>query len=150
MAVLIREFCKEDVDAVSAIAEQVFTLPWSPKDFEQLLEDKNCLYLVAVQEGKVVGCCGVMNILGEGDINNVMVEECCRGQGIAYAMLKELLERGKTFGIDDFTLEVRVSNAPAIHVYEKLGFVSEGIRPRFYEKPVEDAMIMWKRKEVRQ
>ena len=50
-------------------------------------------------------------------------------------------------GIENFTLEVRVSNASAIHVYEKLGFVSEGIRPRFYEKPVEDAMIMWKRKE---
>ncbi len=48
-------------------------------------------------------------------------------------------------GVEAFTLEVRVSNAPAIHVYEKVGFVSEGIRPRFYEKPTEDAMILWKR-----
>ncbi len=148
--VRICEFRKEYVEAVSEIARSVFTLPWSAKDFELLLEDKNTLYLVALQEEKVVGCCGVMNILGEGDINNVMVAEAYRRQGIAYAMLKELLKRGEQMGIVDFTLEVRVSNAPAIHVYEKLGFVSEGIRPRFYEKPVEDAMIMWKRKEMRQ
>ncbi len=44
-----------------------------------------------------------------------------------------------------FTLEVRVSNVPAIRLYESLGFVSEGIRKHFYEKPVEDALIMWKR-----
>ena len=80
---------------------------------------------------------------GEGNINNVVVEEAYRGQGLAYAMMQELLIRGREMGCTEFTLEVRVSNAPAIHVYQKLGFVSEGIRPRFYEKPVEDAMIMW-------
>ena len=48
-------------------------------------------------------------------------------------------------GVKAFTLEVRVSNEAAIHMYEKVGFVSEGIRPGFYEKPAEDAMIMWKR-----
>ena len=63
-------------------------------------------------------------------------------------MLSELICRGEAFGITEFTLEVRVSNASAIHVYEKLGFRSEGIRPGFYEKPVEDAMIMWRRQTV--
>ena len=48
-------------------------------------------------------------------------------------------------GITAFTLEVRKSNQVAIHVYEKLGFVSVGIRPNFYEKPQEDAVIMWRR-----
>jgi ribosomal-protein-alanine N-acetyltransferase len=48
-------------------------------------------------------------------------------------------------GASSFTLEVRVSNASAIHLYEKLGFQSVGIRKNFYEKPTEDAMIMWKR-----
>ena len=60
-------------------------------------------------------------------------------------MLQYLIEDGYQNGLTAFTLEVRVSNQNAIHVYEKLGFFSEGIRPNFYEKPTEDAMIMWKR-----
>ena len=61
-------------------------------------------------------------------------------------MLTQLISRGeKDFGIKEFTLEVRLSNMGAIHLYEKLGFVSEGIRKNFYEEPVEDALIMWKR-----
>ena len=63
-------------------------------------------------------------------------------------MLKELLTRGEAAGINAFTLEVRVSNAAAIHIYEKFGFQPEGIRPRFYEKPIEDAVIMWRRRAV--
>ncbi|MBR2402368.1 MAG: ribosomal protein S18-alanine N-acetyltransferase, partial [Lachnospiraceae bacterium] len=113
------------------------------KDFEQLLEDEKSLYLVAKIEDEVVGCCGVTIVCGEGNINNVVVDEAYRGQGIAFAMMQELLNQGRQQGSVEFTLEVRVSNAPAIHLYEKLGFVSEGIRPRFYERPVEDAMIMW-------
>ncbi|MDE7430041.1 MAG: GNAT family N-acetyltransferase, partial [Lachnospiraceae bacterium] len=55
------------------------------------------------------------------------------------------LAAGDREGLTAYTLEVRVSNQAAIGLYEKLGFASEGIRPNFYEKPTEDAMIMWKR-----
>ncbi len=133
----------EDIEAVSRIEAEAFSMPWSAKDFEQLLEDEKSLYLVAKVDGNVVGCCGVTNVCGEGNINNVVVDEAYRGRGIAFAMMQELLEQGRQAGCVEFTLEVRVSNAPAIHLYEKLGFVSEGIRPRFYERPIEDAMIMW-------
>lgn len=141
--VRIRELEKRDIEAVSIIEAQSFSMPWSAADFEKLVTDEKSLYLVAEIDGRVVGCCGVTNVSGEGNINNVVVQEDHRGQGLAYAMMQELLLRGREMGCAEFTLEVRVSNAPAIHVYEKLGFVSEGIRPRFYEKPVEDAMIMW-------
>lgn len=145
MVIEIHKLRAEDVEAVSRIEEASFSMPWSPRDFAQLVEAEDSLYLVARADGQVAGCCGVTNISGEGDINNVVVEESMRGRGIAQTMLAELLRRGQEMGIGDYTLEVRVSNAPAIHVYEKLGFVSEGIRPGFYEKPREDAMIMWRR-----
>lgn len=141
--VKIRKLRKEDIEAVSIIEAKAFSMPWSARDFELLLEDAKSLYLVAELDGQVVGCCGVTNISGEGNINNVVVEEAFRGTGIACMMMRELLQTGYAMGVQEFTLEVRVSNEPAIRLYEKLGFVSEGIRPRFYEKPVEDAMIMW-------
>lgn len=141
--VKIEKLQKEDIEAVSRIEAEAFSMPWSAKDFEQLLSDEKSLYLVAKADETIVGCCGVTNVCGEGNINNVVVDEAYRGQGIAFTMMQELLEQGRQMGCVEFTLEVRVSNATAIHLYEKLGFVSEGIRPRFYEKPVEDAMIMW-------
>ena len=69
----------------------------------------------------------------------------CRGEGIGYKMVKQLLERGAGIGIKDYTLEVRAANEPAIHLYERLGFVSEGVRPNFYDEPKDDAVIYWKR-----
>lgn len=143
--VVIRKLKREDVKALAEMAKECFSVPWTAKAFAELVEDTNSRYLVAVVQEELVGCCGVTNAFGDGDINIVMVAEAYRGQGIASRMLEELLCYGKELGIGDYTLEVRVSNAAAIHVYEKLGFVSEGIRPRFYEKPVEDAMIMWLR-----
>ena len=86
-----------------------------------------------------------MNIAGEGEITNVVIKEEFRGRGYAYSMMQRLLEEGRKLGVSDFTLEVRVSNTPAIKLYEKLGFKSEGIRPGFYDKPKEDAMILWLR-----
>lgn len=144
---VIRPMEHEDIESVSSIETECFSMPWSAEAYRKVLEDDKYLYLVALLDGSVVGMCGVMNILGEGDINNVAVTADKRGRGIASVMLKELIKRGEERGIVDFTLEVRVSNHAAIHTYEKLGFVSEGIRPKFYEKPIEDAMIMWRRRK---
>ncbi len=145
MNVIIRELREEDIEALSRIESASFSMPWSPKDFADLLRREYCTYLVAEIDGEVVGSCGMTNLCKEGNIDNVVVEEQFRGQGIAQKMLHELIALGETMGVEAYTLEVRVSNAAAIHVYEKLGFVSEGIRPGFYEKPTEDAMIMWRR-----
>lgn len=143
--ITIRKLQDEDIEALSVIEAESFSMPWSPQDFRDLLNRDYCRYLVAEAEGKVVGCAGFTDICNEGNIDNVVVAEKFRGKGIATKLLEHLLAMGKEAGVEAFTLEVRVSNAPAIHVYEKLGFVSEGIRPRFYERPVEDAMIMWRR-----
>ncbi len=77
----------------------------------------------------------------------MVVSEELQNRGIGQRMLEELIARGEAEGIEAFTLEVRVSNSSAIHVYEKFGFKSEGIRPGFYEKPREDALIMWRREK---
>ena len=80
------------------------------------------------------------------DITNIVVKEAYRGRGIGTSLVKALLEEGRRLGMQEFTLEVRAGNQAAIHVYESLGFVCEGIRRRFYERPAEDAWIMWRRK----
>lgn len=145
-SLVIRPMEEADVEAATGLGEEAFSMPWSADAFHKVLQDKNSVYVVAQVNRQVVGMCGVTNILGDGDINNVAVTSAFRGQGIASAMLQEMIRLGEEKGIQDFTLEVRVSNQAAIHVYEKLGFVSEGIRPGFYDKPREDAMIMWRRK----
>lgn len=145
---IIRELRDEDVEPLSVIEARAFTMPWTAADFARLIQDRNSQYLVAEVDGRVVGCCGVTNVSGDGEIDNVVVDEAYRNRGIATALLRETLKRGYAMGVEAFTLEVRVSNAPAIHIYEKAGFVSEGIRPRFYDKPKEDALILWKRDKV--
>ena len=142
---IIRKLQETDIEPLSVIEAASFSMPWSAKDFADLLKHDYCVYLAAECAGEVAGCCGMTNICREGNIDNVVVAERFRGKGIATALLRRLMEAGDAMGVQAYTLEVRVSNQIAIHIYEKLGFVSEGIRPGFYEKPVEDACIMWKR-----
>lgn len=142
---IIRRLEQSDIEPLSKIEEAAFSMPWSPQDFADLLKRDYCLYLVAEVNGRVAGSAGMTDICHEGSIDNVVVAEEYRGQGIAQKLLEELFKIGEGRGIQAYTLEVRVSNQIAIHIYEKAGFVSEGIRPRFYEKPTEDALIMWKR-----
>lgn len=143
--VRIRAMERADVEYISRLEEATFSMPWSKEAFLEMITKEDARYYVAESAGKVVGGCGVLMIAGEGNITNVVVEKKERNRGIGTKMLQYLIEDGYRNGLSAFTLEVRVSNAAAIHVYEKLGFRSEGIRPDFYEKPIEDAMIMWKR-----
>lgn len=145
MNISVRMLQEEDVKTLASIEEASFSMPWSEQDFRDLLKHSYCFYVVAEADGEVVGCTGYTKSFDEANIDNVVVAPAYRNRGIAQAMLTKLLALGEDDGITAFTLEVRVSNAAAIHVYEKMGFVSEGIRPGFYERPTEDANIMWRR-----
>lgn len=141
----IRELTAKDVETVSRIEQETFSMPWSSRDFMEMVEADYAYYYVAEVEDEIVGCCGIRNMAGEGEITNVVVASGFRRKGIGRALMEHMLSEAPFHGIGDCTLEVRVSNIPAICLYESLGFQSEGIRPGFYEKPKEDAVIMWKR-----
>lgn len=143
--ILIRPMKAEDTETVALLEANTFSQPWSHRDFVEILKKEDVLYIVAVDEDRIVGCCGVWNICGDGNISNVLVEESLRLQGIGKLLLQTILAWGEELGITAYTLEVRVSNKSAIHLYESVGFEHAGIRPHFYKKPEEDALIMWKR-----
>lgn len=135
----------EDVPEISRLEREAFSMPWSEADFEGMIRSENARYYVAEKEGAILGGCGLYIVLEEASITNVVIRREARNQGVGTELMRHMMEMCGRDGVKAFTLEVRVSNKAAIHMYEKVGFVSEGIRPGFYEKPVEDAMIMWKR-----
>ena len=141
---IFRRMTENDLDKVAAMEKEIFSMPWSKESFrESLLQ--NYSYFFVVEEGDILGYCGVHNFGGDGEITNVAVDKNARGQGVATKMLQYAMDETKKIGVEAFTLEVRISNTKAIGLYEKLGFENKGIRKNFYENPVEDAMIMWKR-----
>ena len=145
MEVIIKPLTEEYVDQVCVLEEEAFSMPWHKESFLEMIANENACYLVALVGEEVVASCGLRHIVGEGEITNVVTKNTMRGKGVGRQILLRLLEEGSKMGAEAFTLEVRVSNAPAIHLYESLGFVSEGVRKNFYEDPTEDALIMWKR-----
>lgn len=138
---------EEHVAEVSRIESETFSMPWSAESFLEMITCEYALYLVAKDQDKILGCCGIRNLCGDGEITNVVVRKECRHQGIGYMMLTELMKQSRQMGVRSYTLEVRQSNMAAIRLYERLGFITEGIRKNFYEKPTEDALIMWIRQQ---
>lgn len=140
---IFRDMQLEDVEAVSLIERECFAAPWKPEDFIAMANNDSSAYVVMVLDGKIIGGAGIRNIVGDGEITNVAITKIHRGKGYSKLLLQNLIERGKELGATQFTLEVRVSNEPAIRCYKSVGFEDEGIRPGFYEHPKEDALIMW-------
>lgn len=141
----IRKMQEKDIEQVSRIEKLCFSVPWSAKAFEEAIKNPDALYLTALEDEEVLGYCGAYVVLDEADINQVAVRENFRRQGIAKKLLEELLRQLEMQDIKAVTLEVRKSNLAAVSLYESFGFVLEGQRKNFYEKPTEDAWIMWKR-----
>ena len=140
----IRRLKKEDAPFLSEIEKEIFGKnAWTEKDFKETTALEYAYYLVAEDDGRIVGACGYRDMCGEADITNVCVISAMRRRGIAERMLRELISHGKEAGVRAFTLEVRSQNPAAIELYKKLGFVSEGVRPGFYDDPKDDAVIMW-------
>jgi len=144
----VRQMTAEDIDDAFNLEQvNLGKEAWTRKQLLDAMTRDDTVYLVAEMAGRIVGLCGLQNISGDGEITNVSVSGDVRRQGCGYKMLRQLIERGYGIGVKDYTLEVRASNAPAIALYEKLGFKSEGTRPGFYDDPKDDAIIYWKRKD---
>ncbi|MCR5509135.1 MAG: ribosomal protein S18-alanine N-acetyltransferase [Lachnospiraceae bacterium] len=142
---IVRKMTADDLDAVTEMERTVFEMPWKKDDFAALIDrpDRGCV--VALLNGDVAGCVVYHNIVGDVDITNVQVKEGYRRRGIARALMESALVHAREAGGTAFTLEVRVSNEPAIALYESLGFTIEGRRRSFYGNPTEDAFVMWLR-----
>ena len=150
--ITIRRMTAEDIEQVLEVERASFHDPWSREVFNATLLLPYAYYYVAEvwtedAGARIVGECGVRDIFGEGEITNVAVHPDFRGAGIAGRMFGTLIEESLLRGMTAFTLEVRAGNLPAIALYRKFGFGTEGVRVGFYENPVEDALIMWRREQ---
>ena len=129
------------VAAVAELEKQNFSEPWPEIAVRSELTNKLALWLVAVEDGVVAGYVGSQTVLQEVDMMNIAVGEGFRRRGIARMLVEELIRRLDAYQL---TLEVRASNAPAIALYESLGFTQVGLRKNYYHKPKEDALILRK------
>ena len=132
------------VPFIVEIEKLCFSDPWSEASIGSELKNKLSLWVVAEDNGKVAGYVGSQTVLGEADMMNLAVHPDYRRQGIGEQLVLQLIQRLREQGSHILILEVRASNAPAISLYEKLGFVQVGRRPNYYYKPKEDALILRK------
>lgn len=132
------------VSQVAALEKECFADPWSEKSVASELENELALWLVAVEDNTVMGYIGSQSVLGEADMMNLAVSPAYRRQRIGEKLVQALIAALKDAGVYSLTLEVRASNAPAQALYEKLGFSQVGRRPKYYQNPKEDALILRK------
>ena len=134
----------EHVSQIAQLEKRCFSDPWSEKSIAYELTLRLSHWLVALDGETVAGYIGSQSVMGESDMMNLAVSPDYRRQGIGEALVNALAADLKAAGNTCLTLEVRVSNAPAIALYEKLGFVQVGRRPNYYHNPKEDALILKK------
>ena len=132
----------DDVLDIVNIEKSSFSTPVSENSIRESM-DAGTHFYVARLEKLVIGYMGISTICGEGYVTNVAVLPEYRRLGAGQKILEHVINSLKD-QLEFISLEVRVSNAPAIALYEKFGFQNVGIRKRFYTHPDEDAMIMTK------
>lgn len=138
----------EHVPAVARLETICFPDPWSENSVAEELNNPLSLWLVAAEDGEVIGYVGSQAVLDAADIMNVAVAPEHRRRGIARLLLLQLEEEMRMRDVTSLTLEVRASNLTAQALYEGLGYHEVGRRPNYYRKPREDALILRKEWEL--
>ncbi|MBQ7255481.1 MAG: ribosomal protein S18-alanine N-acetyltransferase [Oscillospiraceae bacterium] len=133
---------------IAALERECFSDPWSENSIRQELENELSFWLVAEEDGEVVGYVGSQTVLGESDVMNLAVSPNRRRRGIAKALMQALEAHLAQAGSEKLTLEVRASNNAAIALYTRLGFRQIGVRPNYYFHPKEDARILGKELKI--
>lgn len=139
---IIREMTENDIDGVLAVEREAFSTPWSERLFYDELKNPHTVYYVCEKNDEILGYGGVWHVLDEGQITNIAVKKAYRGQGVGTMLLNKITDYAKAQDLSKIELEVRVSNAAAIALYEKFGFLPVGKRKCYYKDPTEDALLM--------
>ncbi len=140
-----------NIPAVAELEKECFVHPWSEESIRDYFGNPDAHFFVATENSEnsadvseVVGYIGSYIICDEAYITNVAVKKASRQLGIGTALLEKCMDCAENSGATFISLEVRLSNTPAISLYKKAGFESAGVRPSFYRDPTEDALIMTK------
>lgn len=141
---MLRRATAADVDRIAEMEKICFPEePWSREMVAGEFSGINpTRYFIAEEDGQVLAYAGVWIIPPEGYITNIAVHPARRRQGLGSLILRKLVDECLAEGVTDVTLEVRVSNVPAIALYKSFGFEEAGVRPKYYQDG-EDALIMW-------
>jgi len=143
--VIIKPMAADDIDGIIAIEEESYGAHhWSRESFLQELKNELAFYYsIFAPDGNLAGYAGTWHILDEAHITNIAIAKNYRGKKYAQALLKKIIDECIQEKVKYITLEVRVSNEPAINLYTKFGFKSFGTRKKYYQDNNEDALIMW-------
>ena len=139
---VIRKMTDTDIEAVAEIEKSCFSSPWTREGLESELANPQAEFFVLECEGTVAAYMGMHIVLDECYIANVAVSPAFRKRGFGERLVKNALSVAEKKSCSFITLEVRVSNTPAIALYEKCGFERVGERKNFYSSPTENALIM--------
>ncbi len=139
--ITLRPMTSADLDGVAQLEARIYPQPWSRRVFEEELRAPARTYLVATQDGEIVGYGGLMVVGEDAHVTTVAVAPEARGGSVATRLMLELVDAGLAAGARSLTLEVRTSNAAAQALYRKFGMVPVGVRKNYYRD--EDALIMW-------
>lgn len=143
MAARISPLEERHLADVAALEKLVHSSPWSEQAFRNELNNEPGVFIVAEENGRVVAYAGMWLIVDEAHVINIAVAPDRRREGLGKRLMIELLARAQERGATCSTLEVRASNQSAIQLYEGLGYVSSGVRKRYYPDNREDAVVMW-------
>lgn len=132
------------ISQVVQLERACFSDPWSENAIKSELSNPLSYWLVALDGDYVIGYVGSQAVLGEADMMNLAVAPEHRRDGVGMRLVRTLIDGLKGMDCHCLTLEVRVSNDPAIRLYEKMGFAQVGRRPNYYFHPKEDALILRK------
>jgi len=144
VALEIRRLSLGDLDDVEAIEKRAYGTPWSRSMFASELAKPASICLGAFEGERLVGYVINSRYVDAWHVMNVAVSPSHQRRGIATQLLEHLFDLTRDDERRGYTLEVRISNADAIRLYEKLGFERRGIRRGYYTDNREDALIMWR------
>ena len=133
---------REHVDDLAGLEKLCFTLPWDETQFSRLMTGEHFKVLGIMDCGELKGYLSFLHVRDQAEIMNLAVHPGKRQKGLGKKLMKALLDYCRIHGVQWISLEVRMSNVPAISLYQGFGFKEVGRREKYYTDTGEDALVL--------